>query len=435
MFRQITQTSRRVAVHHKRHLSISSSGLHGNFTAVLGAQWGDEGKGKLCDVLAEKYDLVARFNGGNNAGHTIKIGEKSYAFHLLPCGLIYDHTINIIGNGTVVNLDSFFNELKPLKEDGINTEGRIKISDRAQLAFNLYKNVDEIIEKKRGKSEIGTTKKGIGPAYAAKALRLGLRVGDLVHWEEFEKKYSFLASSFEDFFQFTFDKAEELAQLKNYREQLLSENIIEDCSFLINHSLSDGKRILVEGANAAMLDLDLGSYPFVTSSTTTAGNINTGLGTSEKPQSILGVTEIGRFLQEVGREFGVTTGRRRRCGWLDTVILRYANAVNGFTGLNLTKLDVLDGLDEVKMCVDYEHVETGEKLNRGAFPSSMERLAKYRPIYKSFPGWKTDISQIRNFEDLPSEAQVYIKAIEEEVGVPISWIGVGAERDAMVLKE
>lgn len=440
------------------------NGLDNQTCAIIGSQWGDEGKGKLADVLAKRYDIVARFNGGSNAGHTIIFDNKRFAFHLLPCGLIYPHTLNVLGNGVVVDLEAFFSEIGPLKEAGIEVDHRIKISNRAPLLFGFHKTVDQLMEERKGDNKIGTTKKGIGPAYASKALRLGLRVGDLLHWDSFVEQYHALGDSLAEMFQFeaagiSYNRTEELDKLKGYREWLIKNDVIIDTVYELNKRLQAGKKLIVEGANAALLDLDFGSYPYVTSSNTTIGNVFTGLGIPHNALAngaVIGVVKayttrvgsgpfpteldyethpIGKHLQEVGREVGVTTGRRRRCGWLDIPLLSYSHLVNHYSSINITKLDVLDDLDEVQLCVQYQEKSTGKKLELGQFPSTMIDLGKVEPVFERFKGWKQDLSAIKDYGELPSEAKTYLEAIETLLGVNVSWIGVGASREQMIVKE
>ena len=444
------------------------SGRNARVCAVLGAQWGDEGKGKLVDVLAKEYDIIARFNGGSNAGHTIIVDGKRFAFHLLPSGLIYPHTTNLIGNGVVVNLNSVFSELGPLEEGGISTKGRLKISNRAQLLFEFHKKIDEIQEERRKGGSLGTTKKGIGPAYSAKAARSGVRVGELVEdWEDFKAAYLRCAKVHEVLYQTEFDTEGELDQLKLFREKVIDDNMVVDGAHMVNAAYKEGKKLLTEGANAAMLDVDFGTYPFVTSSNTTVGGICTGLGLSpSKLECTIGVvkayttrvgtgpfpteltddlcggdvprgapgTEIGAHLQSVGAEVGVTTGRPRRCGWFDAALMKYSTMVNGYTSLNVTKLDVLDDLDELQIATHYKVKATGEVLPDGVMPSTIKELAAVEPVYITVPGWKQDITTAQSYDELPEAAKNYLQHIEDLLGCPVSWIGVGAGREQMVTK-
>lgn len=430
---------------------------------MLGSQWGDEGKGKLADVLAADYDIVARFNGGANAGHTVVADGKKFAFHLLPCGLVYPHTKNLLGNGVVVDLESLFEELAPLDEAGIDWEGRLLVSDRAHLLFGFHKTIDGIMEERDTASAIGTTRKGIGPAYAVKAMREGLRVGHLRHFDTFKRKLVKTITTYMDLYEFDYDVDAEIERVAELRERVLP--MIVDGVAYVNQAHREGKRILTEGANAAMLDLDFGTYPYVTSSTTTAGGVATGLGLSpDKVDCRIGVakayttrvgagpfpteltddrgggarehgapeSDIGLHMQNVGHEYGVTTGRKRRCGWLDTVVLRYSHMINNYSMLNLTKLDVMDDLEEVRIGVAY--TIDGQRLPDGAMPSTLQELAKVEVEYETMPGWKTSIADCRSFDELPPQAQAYVRRVEELVGAPIEWVGVGVGREDMATK-
>lgn len=425
------------------------SGLTSKLTAVLGSQWGDEGKGKLVDVLAEKYDLICRFNGGSNAGHTLVVDGKKYAFHLLPCGMLYKNKINVIGNGVVLHIPTLFKELGQLDKANIEYADTLKVSDRAHLLFDFHRLIDSLEEQRLGGKEIGTTKNGIGPCYASKSFRNGLRVAELFgSWSDFESRYRGLLEYYQRQYEFDFDADGELERLEGYKSRL--RGFTTDTVFLVNQALREGKSVLAEGANACMLDLDFGTYPFVTSSSTTAGGISTGLGIPPcRIESSVGVVkayttrvgggpfpselfdEIGSQLVEVGKEYGTTTGRRRRCGWLDVPVLQYSMQINGYSSLNMTKLDVLDNLDEIKIATKYSL--KGVDLKPGQFPVTLEDLGQVEVEYESFKGWKCDISQCRSFDQLPVEAQTYLDRVGKLVGVPISWIGVGPGRDDMVL--
>lgn len=430
----------------RRYFSGSTSKVN----CVLGAQWGDEGKGKLVDILAEDAEIVCRFNGGANAGHTLVVDGRKFAFHLLPCGLLYPHSMNVIGNGCVVHIPQMFKELDDLDDAGIDYSGRIFLSNRAQILFDFHQTVDGALEERRGDSNIGTTKKGIGPAYASKATRNGIRAGELLDWDLFTKKYHDLASFHEQAFGFSHDRTAELEKLASFRERLLP--MICDTVTYVNQTLDAGKNVLAEGANACLLDLDYGTYPMVTSSPTSAGGICTGMGISPKRLGeIVGVVkayttrvgsgpfptelkdEVGDRLQTVGAEFGVTTGRRRRCGWLDVALLRYSHMINGYDSINITKLDVLSGIDELKIGVEY--VIDGQKLSHGSMPSTLAELSKVEVEYITLPGWTEDISNITSYSDLPTNAQRYISKVEELLKLPVSWVGVGPSRNSMLRNE
>jgi len=426
--------------------SFSTSRRQG-VTCVLGSQWGDEGKGKLVDILAGDADIVARFNGGANAGHTLVVEGKKFAFHLLPCGLLYPHAMNVIGNGCVVNIQSMFEELKTLDDSGIDYTGRLFLSNRAHLLFEFHKTVDGIQETNRAGSNIGTTKKGIGPCYSSKATRNGVRAGELLNWNTFKQSYNELCDYHEQKFDFQHDRAAELEHIESLRERVLP--MIKDTVMYVNQSLQEGKSVLAEGANACLLDMDFGTYPMVTSSSTTAGGICTGLGLAPKRVGdLIGVAkayttrvgsgpfpteltdDIGEHMQTVGAEFGVTTGRKRRCGWLDMPLLQYSNLINGYDYINITKLDVLSGISELKIGVAYK--VNGERLPLGTMPSTLADLAQVEMEYVSLPGWQEDIFGCSSWEALPKNAKLYCKAVEDMLGVKVGWVGVGPGRESML---
>eukprot|EP01102_Stenamoeba_stenopodia_P022710 TRINITY_DN9566_c0_g1_i1.p1 TRINITY_DN9566_c0_g1~~TRINITY_DN9566_c0_g1_i1.p1 ORF type:complete len:434 (-),score=109.72 TRINITY_DN9566_c0_g1_i1:127-1428(-) len=426
---------------------------HYKVSVILGSQWGDEGKGKLVDLLASDFDLVARCAGGANAGHTIVVNGIKYALHLVPSGIITEKAVCLIGNGVVLHVPSFFHELDELESKGIKTEGRIKISDRAHLLFEFHKIADGLGEAELSKgtgTQIGTTKQGIGPCYSDKASRINLRVGDL---RFFDKVKDVLTRSLEQkrkrFGDFEYDLDAEVEKYREYAKRL--EPFIVDGVEYINSAYYSGKKILVEGANAALLDIDFGTYPYVTSSNCTVGGVMTGLGLSpEKIGRVIGVvkayttrvgqghfpTELayetpeGKILVDIGREFGTTTGRRRRVGWLDLMILKYSLLINGYTHLNLTKLDILDTFDQIKIGVSYNY--KGKPLT--SFPANLEVLSEVEVVYETVPGWKTSIADIKNYEDLPPNCKAYIERVEELIGRRFNWIGVGASRDAMITR-
>jgi len=411
---------------------------------VLGSQWGDEGKGKLVDILSQEYDVCARVAGGSNAGHTIVVDGKKYKFHLLPSGILNKQAICIIGNGVVIHLPSFLNELDGLLASGIQHEGRVKISDRAHIVFDFHQAVDGQLENSLGRNKIGTTKKGIGPAYASKISRNGLRVGDLKDWSYFESRFRALAAHHVTAFPgLEIDVEGQLEYYKSISERINAMTV--DTIQYTNQAYMDGKKILVEGANATMLDIDFGTYPYVTSSNPSVGSVLTGLGVSPcKLNSIYGTVkayttrvgegpfptelptekDIGKHLSSVGAEFGTTTGRPRRCGWLDIPQMKFSLLINGFTAINLTKLDVFTGLDELKIGKAYKH--KGEIVE--GMPANLNVLKEIEVEYEVLPGWKEDISKVKTFEDLPLNAQKYVLRVQEMLGVPIRWIGVGPNR-------
>ncbi|XP_059096718.1 adenylosuccinate synthetase-like [Tigriopus californicus] len=426
--------------------------LKGNqkVTVVLGAQWGDEGKGKLVDLLAGKADVVARCQGGNNAGHTVVAEGKFYDFHLLPSGIVWPNCIALIGNGVVVHVPGLFEEIQKNEAKGLSGwKDRLKISGRAHLVFDFHQEVDCLQETQRQDqtSKLGTTKKGIGPAYASKATRNGLRVSDLVgDFEAFAQRFRNLANNhIAHFNSLTVNIDEELERYKKYADEI-RPMVLESIAFL-HQSLKEEKSVLVEVANAAMLDIDFGTYPYVTSSNCSIGSVCTGLGLPPKNVgNVYGVVkayttrvgggpflteqcnEIGEFLQRHGHEVGVTTGRNRRCGWLDIPLLRFTSMVNGYTAIALTKLDILDLMDEIKMGVGY--VKDGQKLDY--FPGSNQDFEGVSVEYETFPGWKSSIASCKDFAELPEKAKTYVLRIEELLGVPVRWIGVGQARDAVI---
>jgi len=416
--------------------------------AVLGSQWGDEGKGKIVDDLSQVYDICARYNGGSNAGHTIVVDGIKYAFHLMPSGILHPKAKCIIGNGCVVHLATLLKELKSLEEKGVDYKGRMFISDRAHLVFDFHMIIDGMSESARGSSKIGTTRKGIGPAYCEKMNRSGIRAGDLKDMAAFATKLRTIVSNSQVRFQFDYDVEEEIKRHEEYAK-LFVDCLVDGVDW-INEQYDAKQKILIEGANAAMLDIDFGTYPYVTSSNPTIGGCLTGLGlSSAKIGDIVGVvkayttrvgegpfpTELadtdgpGTKLRAVGREFGTTTGRPRRCGWFDAVIVRYTHRLNGYTLLNLTKVDVLTGFDEIKVAVAYKI--NGKRIT-ASMPASLDVLASAEVEYETLPGWKEDISQVTKFENLPENCRNYVIRLEGLLGVPIRWIGVGPSRTATV---
>ncbi|KAF1977231.1 Adenylosuccinate synthetase [Bimuria novae-zelandiae CBS 107.79] len=417
-------------------------------TVVLGAQWGDEGKGKLADILAHSSKLCCRAQGGNNAGHTIVANGVTYDFHILPSGLVNLGCINVIGSGCVVHVPSFFKELEALDKKGLNTEGRIFISDRAQVVFDVHQLVDGLEEVELGGQLIGTTKKGIGPSYSTKMSRSGLRMCDIFNEEKFEQGMRRLADSYKKRFGdlLKYDVEEEIKRYNEYRPKL--EQYVIDAVPLLASAKEKKTPILVEGANALMLDIDHGTYPFVTSSNTGLGGVLTGLTLGWRSiKEVIGVVkayttrvgsgpfpteqlnEIGERLQQQGHEVGVTTGRKRRCGWLDLVVVKHSHACNDYTSLNLTKLDVLDDFEELKVATSYSY--NGQTLEY--FPADAEILSKIEVQYETLPGWKGESTTgVTSFDKLPANAKSYIEFIEKFVGVKVQWVGVGPARDHMI---
>uniref|UniRef100_A0A182PS43 Adenylosuccinate synthetase n=1 Tax=Anopheles epiroticus TaxID=199890 RepID=A0A182PS43_9DIPT len=417
-------------------------------TVVLGAQWGDEGKGKVVDMLAADADIVCRCQGGNNAGHTVVVNGKDFDFHLLPSGIIHEKCTSIIGNGVVVHLPGLFEELAKNEAKGLkNWEGRLIISNRAHLVLDLHQQVDGLQEAEKGGKSLGTTKKGIGPCYSSKATRNGIRVSDLLgDFKMFSEKFEALVAMYKRLYpDFSVDVNAELARYREYAERL--RPLVRDSVSYLHTSLKEGKSVLVEGANAAMLDIDFGTYPYVTSSNCSIGGVLTGLGLP--PQSIgevIGVVkayttrvgdgpfptelhdEIGSLLQKRGGEVGVTTQRIRRCGWLDLPLLRYTSMVNGYTAICLTKLDILDTLKEIKVAVSYNL--NGKKIDY--FPGSITDLSQVEVNYVTVPGWLQSTENVRDFGELPPQAQDYIRFIESDLDVPVKWIGVGKGRESII---
>lgn len=421
---------------------------------MLGAQWGDEGKGKLVDLLSENMQLVARCQGGNNAGHTVIVGEKAYDFHILPCGIIWDDCESLVGNGVVIHLPGFFEELEKNIAKGLTGwESRLKISDRAHVVFDFHQAVDGMQEASRegqpNTTKLGTTKRGIGPTYASKMNRIGVRLADLMdNFSDFTNKFSILADTYMNSFPDL--KVDKAAEIERYRElaERIRPLVVESVSFLHNR-LAQGKKVLVEGANAAMLDIDFGTYPYVTSSNCSIGGVCTGLGIPPKMVGdVYGVVkayttrvgdgpfpteltdDLGAWIQKEGHEFGVTTGRPRRCGWLDIPLLSFTSQVNGYTALCLTKTDILDKLDEVKIGVKY--IKDGKAMDH--YPSGIYQFDGVEVEYITMPGWKTSIAKCRSFDELPENCRKYVLKIEELLGLPFKWIGVGPSRDAMILR-
>jgi adenylosuccinate synthase len=436
---------------------------------VIGTQWGDEGKGKLIDLLAKDIDVVGRYNGGSNAGHTIVVNNVKYAFHLVPSGILYPNVECIIGNGVVIHLPSLFEEFKILEERKISYHDRFFISDRAHLLLDMHRIVDGMKEKERGKDAIGTTRQGIGPCYSTKMQRVGLRIADLKHLEQFpEKLRNLVADAKRQYGDFEYDIEGEIARYRQYAVKIAP--MIVDSVYFLHDALKKGKRFLIEGANATMLDIgmrnffsgsnlifyhksnfeiDFGTYPYVTSSSPTVGGACTGLGVAPyQIGQIIGIVKAyttrvgegpfptesndgpGAIMRKVGHEFGTTTGRPRRCGWLDIVQLRYTQMLNGMTDLAVTKLDVLSGFTELKIGVKY--FLNGKEIS--SMPAHVADLAKVQVEYITLPGWKEDISKVRNYADLPQNARSYVETIEKLIGVPVTWIGVGPSREAIVEK-
>ncbi len=420
---------------------------------VVGTQWGDEGKGKIVDLLTRYADVIVRFQGGNNAGHTLVVGGETFIFHLIPSGILYEDKLCLIGNGVVLDPKVLIEELDGLKEKGMEVAPkRLKISPNTHLIMPYHRALDHAREAKKSKGKkIGTTGRGIGPCYEDKIVRCGIKVADLMDPELFEEKLkenveekNFLLER--QLEAGPVDFQEILKEYEVYRERLAP--YVDNCSIIIDSALKEGRNVLFEGAQGTQLDIDHGTYPFVTSSNTVAGGACTGAGIGpSKIDKVIGVCkayttrvgggpfptelfdQIGDTIQERGGEFGATTGRRRRCGWLDGVVLRDAVRLNGLDGLAITKLDVLSGLDPLKVCTSYE----GRTKRWEYMPGTIREVAALRPNYQEIPGWQEDISQIGSFEALPEKTRSYIKYIEDLAGVPVDIVSVGPGREQTIV--
>jgi len=414
--------------------------------AIIGSQWGDEGKGKIVDLLSEKADIIARYQGGTNAGHTVVIDGKQFILHLIPSGILRPKAICVIGNGVVVDLEAMVQELAELESLGIKVAGRLLVSDRASVIMPYHRELDGADEDMRGKAGIGTTRRGIGPAYADKISRLGIRLGDLQNQKLFKKKVE-RALQEKNFLLTGRYRRQRMSAAKVIADTLAAyrrvKSVVADTTDYLNTALDKGKRVLVEGAQGVMLDVDFGTYPFCTSSNPTAGGICTGLGIPPRAVgNIYGVTKayttrvgagpfptelndkMGKFLRKSGAEYGATTGRPRRCGWLDLPVVRYSTQINGFAGLFLTKLDVLSGIKRIKVCTAYRY--KGKLIK--TVPGNVEQLSACKPVYKELPGWQEDIVGCNDMKKLPAAARSYIKFIEKECGVKVSLVSTGNDR-------
>jgi adenylosuccinate synthase len=420
---------------------------------IVGAQWGDEGKGKIVDVLTEEAHVVARYQGGHNAGHTVVIGGKTFILHLIPSGILHAGKAAVIGNGTVVEPGALIAEIEGLRREGIDVDNNLLLSRGAHLIMPYHTALDGASEKHRGSSKIGTTGRGIGPAYVDKMARVGLMVGDLLHpdifREKLEKALHYVNQVLTRVYgQEAFTAGDIHAAFMGYAEKLA--RYVTDTDIFLNRALDERKNVLFEGAQGTLLDIDHGTYPYVTSSSASAGGacIGSGVGPT-RIGKVLGVVKayttrvgegpfptelrdgLGERLQKKGGEFGATTGRPRRCGWLDMVALRHSRRVNGLTGVVMTKLDILDGLEEIKICSAYRC--GGERLEH--FPREATVLARCEPVYESLPGWKESTSGLRSMEELPKGARDYIGRIEEMLGVPVAMVSTGASREELILRE
>ena len=418
---------------------------------IVGAQWGDEGKGKVVDVLTEKADVVARYQGGHNAGHTVVIRDEKYVLHLIPSGILHKNKLCVIGNGVVIEPSALIEEISGLKEKGLAVGKNLLISKNAHLIMPYHSALEAQHEKGRGAKKIGTTGRGIGPAYVDKMARIGIRVADLydpkILKEKLEANLTEINYILEKRYKAKgFTTAAVFALYRGYAEKISAH--VADTDIVINDMLAKRKKVLFEGAQGTLLDVDHGTYPFVTSSSAVAGGACTGLGVGPtKISKVLGVVKayttrvgsgpfpteildgVGEDLRQRGGEFGATTGRPRRCGWLDFVGLRHAVRINGLTGIALTKLDILDGVKTIKVCVGYRHGNTAT----ADFPKECSLLEKAEPVYEEMQGWKESTTGVRKFSQLPRNAQRYIRRIEKTLGIPVDVISTGQRRDELIL--
>ncbi|WP_018590097.1 adenylosuccinate synthase [Terrisporobacter glycolicus] len=421
--------------------------------AVVGSQWGDEGKGKVIDFLATQADVVIRGQGGNNAGHTLVVDGKKFALRLIPSGILNPNTINVIGNGIVFDPKGFFEEIEMLESNGISTKN-IKISDRAHIVFPYHKELDGLAEEARGDNKIGTTKKGIGPCYMDKTERSGIRVCDLMNKEVFAKKLKLQIEAKNKIVTGVYEKEAMFDFEEVYNEFIVYAEkmrpFVDDTTVIVYDAIKANKKVLFEGAQGTLLDLDLGTYPFVTSSHPISGGFAVGAGVGPNMiKDVVGIVKAyttrvgeGPFVTELhdetgdkirtqGHEFGTVTGRARRCGWFDAVIVKYAARVNGLTSISFMLLDVLTGFDKIKICTAYK---IGDEIINN-FPASLEDLAKCEPVYEELDGWHEDITKVENFDDLPENAKKYVARIEELIDVNIDLVSVGPNRTQTIIRK
>lgn len=422
-------------------------------TIIVGAQWGDEGKGKIVDLLSEKFDIVARYQGGANAGHTVKVGDKTTVLHLIPSGIMHPNTTCIIGNGVVLDPIAFREEVKLLEKEGIQVDGRLFISQNAHLIMPYHKLIDKASEEKQGTDKIGTTGRGIGPAYVDKFNRKGIRIIDLLKREQFEKKLRKNIEEKNDIIEHIYGKSplnvdEIVAEYLNFDKEI--DKYVKDTSIYLNNAIDAGKNVLLEGAQGTLLDVDHGTYPFVTSSNPSSGGACIGVGIGPtRITEVIGVfkayttrvgqgpfpTELhdaeGNFLREEGHEFGATTGRPRRCGWFDSLVARYAIRINGINSLAITKLDILDKLEKISICTGYKLRD--EILEE--FPADLQILQQCEPIYEEINGWQEPTSHIKTWDDMPQGARNYLEFIESLINRPIKIISVGSKRSQTIFRD
>jgi adenylosuccinate synthase len=417
--------------------------------AVLGAQWGDEGKGKIVDLLTPQFDIVARYQGGHNAGHTVYVNGRKFVLRLIPSGILHEGITCVIGNGVVVDPQALFAEVDELAGAGVDVTGRLVVSDKAHLILPYHRDLDLLSEARRGERKIGTTSRGIGPAYEDKIARRGIRVGDLSDPQGLEQNVRDNVTARNRLVP------DSLMDWRPVFDELLQHGArlgpwVQDVSLMLSEAMRAGKTVLFEGAQGTLLDIDHGTYPYVTSSNATVGGVCTGLGVGPRTIGrVLGVVkayttrvgegplpteltgEAGNRLRESGNEYGAVTGRPRRCGWYDAVAVRYAARVNGLDALALTKLDVLDGLPEVVICTGYR---CGDRLLT-EFPSDLKQLASCQPVYESMAGWKAPTRGVRSFHDLPTEARRYVARLEEVSGLPAAIVSTGSDRNETIVRE
>lgn len=425
--------------------------MKNNTYVVVGTQFGDEGKGKIIDVLSPKADYIVRFQGGNNAGHTVIVGDEKFVLHLLPSGVINSSGKCIIGAGVVVDLKVLLQEISKLEERGLNLD-KLYIDERAHIIFPYHIAIDKVKEESLGENKIGTTLRGIGPCYNDKISRNGIRIGDLLDLDRFSDKLKWNVDEKNDILKrYNVEQFDYESLLKEYVE--ISEKIkprIIDAVSELNYAILEGKTVMFEGAQALMLDIDYGTYPYVTSSSPTSGGVCVGTGVSpNKINKVLGVmkayttrvgegpfpteldNELGNLIRKKGYEYGATTGRDRRCGWLDLVMLKYATMINGLTDIILTKLDVLSGLDKIKIAVAYKI----DGVEYKTYPGNLRKSKKVEVIYKEFDGFSEDISKILEYEKLPENCRKYIEFIEKELNVSVSMVSVGPERNQNIYRK
>jgi adenylosuccinate synthase len=425
-----------------------------NVIVVIGAQWGDEGKGKIVDLLAERFDVVARYQGGHNAGHSVKVGDKSYALHLIPSGIIHPDKTCVLGNGMVIDPIAFFAEADRLTEQGLSvTPDRVKVSTRAHLILPYHRALDHTSEERLGNEKVGTTLRGIGPAYEDKAGRRGIRVADAMNADvlrsRIERNIADANLIIREYRGTELKPDEVFKEIAPLAKRM--QAFVTDTTHFINRAVREGQSVLVEGAQATLLDVDHGTYPFVTSSSTTSGGVSSGLGLApQKISGVLGIVrtystrvgegpfptemlegeeQIGQLIRERGHEYGVSTGRPRRCGWFDAFATRYAAEINGFDTVALTKLDILDALDEIKVCVGYKR--KGQPCE--SFPAVSQELREVEPVYETLPGWRTSTEGVTELEKLPTAARDYVDFISAQIGVGVGLVSTGPERSQTII--